>query len=205
MKEEWKDIKGFEGLYQVSNKGRIKSLEHFTLQTNIYDKGGKTNRKHEEKILKGWIQNTGYLTVALKNKKYSIHRLVAETFIKNPEKHKTVNHIDGNKLNNKVENLEWCSLQENIKHAYKAGLMENCKRINSKIKQRAKFIDQYDLNGTYIKTFLGSKEAEKELRNKNINISNSGIRDVCNGKRKTAGGFKWKWSKIQRFKKRRVL
>lgn len=113
MIEIFKDIKGYEGQYQISNFGRVKSLER-------YD---RLNRFIKEKFLVPRKHNNGYLRVCLSHSvdKY-IHRLVAEAFIPNPENKLEVNHIDGNKLNNNISNLEWCTRSENNKHAFKIGL-----------------------------------------------------------------------------------
>lgn len=173
MEEIWKDIPGYEGLYQASNLGRIKSL--------LFNK---------EKILKAWVQNTGYLTVSLNNKKFSLHRLIAKTFIENPNNYPIINHKDGNKLNNKVENLEWCTYKHNLNEAIKLGLI-HIKYASKDNKIRAKKIAQYTLDGVYIKTFIGSVDAEKELKQKGIKVNASNIRNVCNGKRNNAGGYKW--------------
>lgn len=175
MSEIWANIKDYDD-YQVSNLGRICSY-----------------KSEDRKIIKGYVQNTGYLTVSLNNKKYSVHRLVAETFIHKIKGKNVVNHIDGNKLNNTVENLEWCTTKENIQHAFKNGLMDNAiKKMKTK-KIRAKKINQYDLDGNYIKTYLGSVEAQNELRNNGIKIDSRNIRSVCEGKRNKAGGYKWKY------------
>lgn len=107
--EIWKDIKGYEGLYQISNLGRVKSYK----RNNIILKPGKTKR--------------GYMVVSLCSKKsikkVYIHRLVAQSFIKNINSFEQVNHIDGDKANNKVDNLEWVSAKDNVIHAYKNNLM----------------------------------------------------------------------------------
>lgn len=171
MEEIWKDI-SFNDLYQISNKG---------------------NFKRGNKLINGWIQNTGYKTVNIKEKKYSIHRLVAEAFIPNPENKAQVNHKDGNKLNNCVSNLEWVTPKENVQHAFKIGLCDNAKTIISSMKVSAKIIFQYDLQGNYIKSYKGSVEAQNELNNQNIKVNARNIRSVCNGQRKTAGGFIWRY------------
>ena len=115
MKEIWRDIEGYECLYQVSNLGRIKSLKFWS---NVHKK-----YYEKETILKNKINKHGYEFVGLhkhnKTKNFSVHRLVAEAFIDNPKMYKEVNHIDGNKLNNNVENLEFTTRSENMLHAYK--------------------------------------------------------------------------------------
>ena len=120
--EIWKDIPGYEGFYQASNLGRIKSL---VLYNNRYKKYIK-----REKVLKTTTQKTGYLMLTLcKDKKKSnllVHRIIAKTFLSNPNNYPQVNHKDGNKKNNCVDNLEWCTSSENQKHAYRLGLQKVC-------------------------------------------------------------------------------
>ena len=108
--EEWKDIKGYEGIYQISNKGRVKTLG---------------NNRRKEKIREGIEDNRGYKRISLckngKEKKYSIHRLVAQAFLPNPDNLPVVNHKDENKLNNNVENLEWCTQEYNVNYSSSNG------------------------------------------------------------------------------------
>lgn len=108
--EIWKDIAGYEGLYQISNFGRVK----------------RTYRNGNVKILKSWINRQGYLIVDLcknsKRKHFPVHRLVAQAFIPNPENKPEPNHEDGNKFNNHVSNLKWVTRAENVQHALDEGL-----------------------------------------------------------------------------------
>lgn len=163
MREIFKDIKGYEGIYQISNLGRVKS---FT--------------KNSEKFLKPNINRTGYATVRLyKDKiKYftSIHRLIALAFIPNPENKRTVNHINGIKDDNRIENLEWNTYQENNIHALKNGL-----------RKQNKIILQYDLDNNFIKEYKSIEDAGDITHTHKGSIS-----EVCHSKRKTAGGFIWK-------------
>lgn len=174
MQEEiWKDIKGYEGLYQISNFGNVKSLNY--------------RRLGFSKNLSLIKEPHGYFQVRFKNKTFKIHRLVAETFIPNPENKPQVNHIDGNKLNNNVENLEWCTAQENIIHAFKIGLKKPTSKKGIESPHNRK-INQYDLQGNYLNTFYSIKKA------KMIYGQSSHIIDCCQGKRKKAKGFIWKYA-----------
>ena len=117
--EIWMDIKGYEGLYKVSNFGKIKSLGRKVKSSNGY-------RLKKEKILKQTEDGRGYNAVHLckegKCKQFRVHRIVATAFIRNPKKGEVVNHIDGNKLNNNYLNLEWCTSRQNNIHAIEEGL-----------------------------------------------------------------------------------
>lgn len=181
MNEEiWKDIPDYEGLYQISNLGRVKSLEK-TMWNN------HKNIKKEEMILKPNKVGKGYYCVKLyKNKEYKmkkVHRLVAQAFIDNPENKKQVNHIDGDKENNCVNNLEWCTCRENIKHSWKNNLH---KSLKGKYNKLSKEILQYDLQGNFIKKWESITSAQQDLK-----ISN--ISSVCSGERKKAGGYIWRY------------
>lgn len=122
MEEVWEDVKGYEGLYKVSNTGQIKALYR------RIDKG-KCHREWKEHLLKFSIDNCGYFRTSLAkngvNRTVKVHRVVAEAFIPNPSNLPQVNHKDGNKQNNCVENLEWVTQSENLKHAFSTGLKTN--------------------------------------------------------------------------------
>lgn len=121
MEEIWRDIEGYEGIYQVSNIGRVKSLNRA-----IHTKDGRCYIKHES-LLNGSVDEDGYIRVGLtkdrKTKEIFIHRLVALTFIPNPENKPQVNHKDGIKHHNMLSNLEWATDKENVIHAIKNGLL----------------------------------------------------------------------------------
>jgi hypothetical protein len=180
--EIWKDIEGYEGLYQVSNLGRIKSLER------------KVKNQFNEYIIKEKIKKLsdnghGYLHLTLykngKFKQFYIHRIVAEAFLSNSKNYLEINHKDGNKQNNCIDNLEWCTSSQNKKHAFKIGL-----KISKKGRDNDKSIKikQMDKNNKLINIFYGIREAERKT-----NINHTSIILCCKGKRKTAGGYKWKY------------
>lgn len=203
--EIWKDIKGYEGLYKVSNLGRIKSLKR-----KVYDKTRHYYKIINERILKQTIATPKYYVVNLTKKgiqkTYRIHKIVAETFIPNPNNYIIINHIDGNKLNNNIDNLEWCTYKHNSQEAKRLGLlkssMNSLKRWNGKYGKehnRSKIIYQIDKNtDEIINMFYGIAEASRET-----GINKSNISACCNHKVKnkkgrrwvvrTAGGYKWEF------------
>jgi hypothetical protein len=172
MTEIWKDIVGYEGIYQVSNLGRVKSLQRFVkLKQNL-------NRIVRERILVP-IKRDGYLVVNLSknnyHKLYIIHRLVASSFIPNLENKKEVNHINGVREDNRLENLEWCTRSENQLHAYQIGLQ---KKINEKV------VLMYDMNKNFIKEFVSVKDASRKT-----GLFSSNISKVCLGKRNHTNNY----------------
>lgn len=167
MSEIWKDIIGFEGHYQVSNKGKIRSI--------------KNNKIKELKPYKE-IKRCGYLSVYLRlpGQKFTkkVHRLVAEAFIPNPNGFPEVNHIDENKENNCVENLEWCTGEYNLCYGTRL------KRISESNKMK---VAQYSLNGELLEVFNSQGEAAEKT-----NSTQGGISDCIRGRIKTHNGYVWK-------------
>lgn len=123
LKKEWKEIKGYEGKYIISNYGEIISLPRYK------ENNSKLQYVPPKEICRYINKYNGYIYVQLWNnsnyKNIRLHRLVAENFIPNPENKCQINHIDGNKQNNRIDNLEWCTASENIIHAYKTGLRKS--------------------------------------------------------------------------------
>jgi hypothetical protein len=124
MQELWKPIVGWEGIYEVSNHGRVKSLSRISMRGNP-----KVPHKLSERILKQAKNNTGRAIVYFKTEEKSttlqVSRLVAIAFLDNPNKYTDINHIDGDCINNKIDNLEWCTRSYNIQHAWDTGLKEH--------------------------------------------------------------------------------
>ena len=173
MFEDFVDIKGYEGLYKINKKGEILSLKY---------------RGHNiEKILSNKPNAGGkyYAITLCKNgeeKTYMVHRLVAETFIPNPQNLPQINHKDENGLNNSVDNIEWCDRSYNMKYGTRAA------RQSAKIK---KPVLQYTLEGEFVKEWDGACDAEEFYNRREAqNISR-----CCRGNIKTAYGFKWEYKK----------
>ena len=168
MNEEWRDIKGYEGLYQVSNLGRVKSFNY---------------RGHEGciGILTPRLDGKGYEMVALykegKVRNTKVHRLVAQAFIPNPNNYPQVNHKDENKTNNDVKNLEWCTNEYNHNYGTRN------ERVGKSLSKKVICITTGEI-------FNSMREACRKY-----NIHTGSMTECCQGKRKTAGGYKWKYFK----------
>lgn len=175
-KEMWKDIQGYEGLYQVSNLGRIKSLERYRKNN------GGSQTLMQERILRQGKLKKGYCRVELCKdairKPYLVHRLVAEAFIPNPNGFPEINHKDEDKANNNAENLEWCDSKYNINYG-----MHNKKLSVTK----GTVVQAFDENGEMVMEFHSMSEADRQTGIPQQNISR-----CINGKCKTAGGYIWK-------------
>jgi hypothetical protein len=175
MNEVWKDIPNFEKYYQASDYGRIRSLPRTVTQM-----GHKSNytRILNGKVLHPRLQNANYYVVWLSKEgeiyPQLVHRLIAKAFISNTKNEPCVNHKNGNKIDNQIGNLEWCSYSENIEHSHNiAGRKKTTKPIIC-----------VDLN----REFKSQTDAAQEL-----NISRCSISHALNKKSKTAGGFIWKF------------
>jgi hypothetical protein len=158
--EEWRNViideKEIEN-YQISNLGRFKNYKGIIME----------NYKPH---------HSGYIYVRVNKEKYALHRLIALAFIENSKNKPFVNHIDGNKINNSVSNLEWCTIKENNQHAIDTGLKKFYKRR----------IGQYSIDGTLIEEFDSIVDAMEKTKVK-------GIKEVLYNKQKTSGGFLWKY------------
>lgn len=173
--EVWKPVPGYEGLYEISNMGNVKSLARMKPYRDGF-------RRFPGGILKPNKINGGYRLVMLTNshtrKGFLVHRLVAESFIENPNCLPQVNHIDGNKENNTVSNLEWCTAKENMLHSVKNRLRSDLKPVVMLTK-----------DGRVVRKFNGVREAARET-----GIERTNIRFCCNNKHRSAGGYLWRWS-----------
>ena len=183
--EIWKDIKDYEGLYQVSNIGKVRSLDRV-----VQGKLGSL-RTLKGKELSATDNGKGYLKVALQTngrstrKIYKVHRLVAETFIPNPLNKPEVNHIDCDKTNNHVSNLEWSTSSENSSHAYNNDL-KNIKQLSELKEKRIGRLDDY---GNVVEEFKSVKEACVKYNYNKIDY----IARVARGERNSYKGIKWKY------------
>lgn len=181
MEEVWKDMAGYEGLYQVSNLGRVQSLPRVNFCVNrAYIRKGK--------VLKETVDKDGYLHVSLSKesiqRRFSIHRLVAKHFIPNPQDLPQVNHKNEVVYDNRLENLEWCDCVYNIR--YGTGIKRRAKLQTNK--HGAKAVLQFSLDGKFIREFLSTMEIVRIY-----GFRQSHINECCLGKAKSSYGYVWKY------------
>ena len=175
--EIWKELEGYEGDYEVSNMGQVRSI---TKEFECFSRRGNHTHKRIRygRVIKPRLQNNGYCVVWLsrngKVKACTVHRLIAKTFIENPKNLYCVNHKNGDKTDNRVDNLEWCTSGENLKHAYD--------KLN-RVHRKGKKIFCVELN----RTFESIKDASEKLK-----VNQSAIGNVIAGRAKHAGGYSWK-------------
>lgn len=185
MEEIWKTIDGYEGYYQVSNMGRVKTLERWA---EMVMKGTLCKRFVPERILNPSKDSFGYLVVGLcfnaKMKTNKVHRLVGAAFIPNPENKPQINHINAIKDDNRVENLEWATSKEDALHRVALKLQVNKKGADN---PRSIPISQFTLDGTWVRDWAAAIEVQRET-----GFRQSSISACVKGNYKTAFGFIWK-------------
>ena len=183
MEEIWKAIEGYEGKYQVSNLGRVRSLDRkvATVHSALRTIKGKT--------LVPWTDKYGYLHVNLwsecKMKSHMVHRLVAGAFIPNPDNMPEVNHKDEDKKNNRADNLEWCNTRYNINYGNRSHKVSQTRISNAMLGLR---VEQLTMDGQHVRTFDSIREASRVS-----GADKSVIVRVCKGRLQSAGGYRWRY------------
>lgn len=174
-KEIWKDIDGYGGQYQVSNLGRVRSFRI----------------KSEGVILVQRPSIKGYMIVCLNHVAKSVHQLVARAFVGGYADGLEVNHINEDKADNRAENLEWVTHRQNNLHGTRV------RRVAEALSKRAMAIDQFDLDGNYIKTFPNCRSAASA-----VGVHKVSIYRVCQGKEKSVGGYRWAYNRTFKVEKK---
>lgn len=187
MKEIWKDIDGYEGYYQVSSKGNVRSVDrtiqsidgirksmNYSFKGRVLKQGNKNNSKFPYKSV---VLHKGGIS-----KSFRVHRLVANAFIPNPDNLPEVNHKDENPSNNNVENLEWCTPKYNVNYGTATKRRADSTRNNAYNQKPVICID----TGVW---YPNSYEAQRKT-----GIRQNSIKENCKGHYKSAGGYRWKWA-----------
>ena len=176
--EIWKPVVGYEGLYEVSDLGRVKSLNY--------------NHTKSEQILKAEIGKNKGLRVFLwsnqQKQRFLVHRLVAQAFIPNPDNLPEIDHINTDRTDNRVENLRWATRKSNMNNPLTRNNLSTSKLAKT---YNIKPVLQYTPNGKYLKEYICLREAERLT-----GIHHSSIMRVCKGKQYSAGGFIWKYKEV---------
>lgn len=197
MQEVWKDIESYEGCYQISNLGRVKSLGRYKNNPQ-----GMRTYWVEERILRPQTNIHGYIYYCLKKdgdrKNHTGHRLVASAFLPNPDNLPLINHKDESRNNNHVDNLEWCTHQYNTNYGNsqqrKVSSVDWAKFVanfpwGERAKKQYKKITQMTKDGNFVRSWESQKSAGESL-----GIPSGNICRCCKGELKTAGGFVWKYA-----------
>ena len=181
LNEEWRPVKGFEGYYEVSNQGRVRSLDNYRRVCDV-------NGVEHMRFVKGVVRKlqllpNGYVSVSLKSmgkhRRFNVHRLIAETFIPNPHNLPEVNHKDEDKSNNRVDNLEWCD------RLYNANYGTGRQRM---IMTKSRQIEQLTLDGRHVAYYDSGNEAARMT-----NYNRTSIHKALNGTQNTAYGYQWRY------------
>lgn len=184
--EIWKDCPHYAGYFQVSNLGRVKRLESSRV--------GRDGKRYlvDERLMTPQVKRDGYcyVSITLNGETHypAVHRLVAKTFLDNPDDKPEVNHIDRDTKNNRADNLQWVTREENMQHWFKTARKFRGNFYLDPARKRSGYeIEQYDTSGKFIARFSSVSQASRDL-----GIGQTNIHRVLRGERRTAGGFVWK-------------
>lgn len=188
MEEIWKDIEGYEGIYQVSNLGRVRSLDRIITQHHPETGKDVTYVVHGQ-IMAPYFNMNGYQCVRLRSEKgrrtFLVHRLVAKEFVPNPNGYDIVNHKDESRDNNHADNLEWCTQKYNVNYGTSIQRLSESHMNRSDL---SKAVEMLSLGGELLKEFPSAREAARFLR-----ASNSHISRCCRDNSKTCKGYRWRY------------
>ena len=197
--EEWRQVFGYEGLYEVSNTGKVRSVTHYRNGGNQFGSSFKTiwrgrELKPQPRRKGGKYEECGHLRVSLtkegKTRKVFVHRLVAAAFIPNPHNLPIVNHIDENPQNNNATNLEWCDQKYNMSYGTNRKRSVAHTDYESRAKKQNKKIYQYSTDGRLVKVWKSRREASES------GFTGSAITRCAQGKRKTHKGYVWSFEAL---------